>query len=270
MIRDRFEYHQPGSADEAVAVRGGDAAGAAVISGGTWTVPNMDQGITRPTHVVDLRRAGMSGVQAENGHVRIGPTTTYAQLSASPDTPPLLRAVADGITGGQQVRNRGTVGGSACYGNPASDVPGALVALEARMVIGSPRGQREVDAEGFFRGGFETAVGDDELLVGIVVARPAEGERQAYVKFKVAQGSWPIVTAGCRLDADGSIKRLVVGGAAATPVVVPPDLHDDASAAIEEPWSDVLAPAKYRKVSSTVIARRAVEAARATDTGAAQ
>jgi CO/xanthine dehydrogenase FAD-binding subunit len=266
MIRDRFAYHAPHSLEEATALLAEVGERATVLGGGTWVVPEMARGIRRPAHVVDLRRLDLAGTAAQNGHVTIGPRTTYAQLEAAAEVPPLLRTMAKGITGGAQIRNQGTIGGSACYANPGSDVPGALVALDATLTLASAGGDREVAAGDFFRGAYATDRRPDEVLTAIRVARVADGARQAYVKFKLVEGSWPIVTASCVTGEDGVIRSLVIGGAAGAPVQVDVSDGEDVAQrvvdAVVEPWSDALAPGEYRKVISGVIAKRAVLAAR--------
>lgn len=269
MIRDRFTFSAPRSADEAISVLAGAEEGAVLVGGGTWVVPEMTRGRRRPRHVVDLRRAGLSGVRVEDGHLSLGPMTTYSNLAASQDVPGLLRTLAQGVTGGAQIRNQGTLGGSACYANPASDVPAALLALAATFRMRRAAGERDVPAAAFFRAAFEADVSSDEVLVDIRMSRPRPGSRYGYVKFKLAEGSWPIVTAACIAGADGTVESLAVGGAAAVPVSVEvPDGADDeqimdaAREAVGDGWTDALADGTYRRRIAGVIAKRAVHAAR--------
>lgn len=270
MIRHHFRYHAPQTLQDAVDAVGGARGETAVIAGGTWVVPEMALARRRPSDVIDLRLIDLAGVSASNGTLVIGPRTTYTQLEAETQAPSLLRTLSAGITGGAQIRNQGTVGGSACYANPASDVPGALVGLDATLRLTSVRGERDVAAADFFQGAFATERQDDELLSAIVLPRPLPGTRYGYVKFKLTEGSWPIVTASCALDSHGAIAALVLGGAAATPIRVDPSsvvsddleqLSQTVSDAVLEPWSDALAVGKYRKAISGVIAKRAVQAA---------
>ncbi|MCS7475707.1 FAD binding domain-containing protein [Umezawaea endophytica] len=239
-----------------------------VVGGGTMVVPDMTHGRTSAAVVVDLSRAGLAGVTAGEDGAVVGAMTTYTDLITS--DVPLLSTVASGITGGPQIRNRGTAGGSACYANPASDVPACLVALGARMRLASAGGAREVPAAEFFLGGFRTARRPDEVLEAFVVP-PLGGAALGYLKFKLAEGSWPIVTAATFAPTGGPL-RIVVGGAAATPVAVDVDrpsvgsddpawrehvreaVHTALDAA--EPWTDVLAPAAYRRRIAPVIAAR--------------
>lgn len=270
MIRGVFEYHAPNTLEEVADLLAHGGEDTDVIGGGTWVVPEMTRGVRRPARIVDLRRVDLAGLAERDGHITIGPRTTYTQLERSDIAPELLRTMASGITGGPQVRNQGTIGGSACYANPASDVPGVLVALGATLRLTSARGEREVAAADFFRGAFTTDRSPDEVLSLIIVPTPADDVRYGYEKFKLVQGSWPIVTASCATEADGTINSLVIGGAATIPIRVEAggvtgDLDALAARvfdAVAEPWTDVLAPGKYRRAISGVIAKRAVVAAR--------
>jgi aerobic carbon-monoxide dehydrogenase medium subunit len=269
MIRDRFVYHSPSSEDEAaeLVVEHGDQA--EVVAGGTWVVPEMTQGRRRPRRVVDLARAGLAGVARENGHLRIGPTTTYTGVERSGEAPTLLRDMARGITGGAQIRNQGTIGGSLCYANPASDAPGALAALGARVQVRGPDTTREVTVEEFVTGPFTTILADDELVTAILIPARDDGTRFGYVKFKLCESSWPIVTAGAAVSGEGRLVALAVGGAAPRPYSLSVDGLDDgdveqaARDAMPEPYADVLASAPFRRHLAGVIAKRAVAAARA-------
>ncbi len=268
MILDRFEYLRPSNVDEVVtAITTEDEV--AIISGGTWVVPQMGQHVRRPKVVVDLSAAGLSGVSTNHDTISIGPSTTYTQLLEAGDTPPFLRKVASGITGGIQIRNAGTIGGSACFAYPPSDAPGALVTLNATMVLRSGEGQREVAATDFFLDALTTALRPGEFLEEILVPIADTERIFSYQKFRNVTGSTPIVTAGCIASEDGLAKRVVIGGAATTPVVV--DLAGDESedeiadltrSLISHPWSDALANANYRRHTAGTMATRAVRAVR--------
>lgn len=256
MISHPFAFFRPESLEEALALAAEHGADARALAGGTVLVPEMNRGALRPGAVIDLSRCGLG--RAAPG--RVGALATYRELAGLPG---LLGAAAAGVTGGAQVRNRATAGGSACYGNPSSDVPAVLVALEAVLVLVSVRGERRVPAAAFFVDAFATAAQPDELLVAIDLP-PGDGWRFGYRKLKFGESSWPIVTAAALVHADGRV-RVVLGGAAATPVAVEPggagELEEAVRAALVEPWSDVLADSAYRRRVAPVVARRALEAA---------
>jgi len=270
MIPHRFEYHAPRSLEEAVELVGSADGGTAILGGGTWVVVELNQGTRRPERVVDLRHAGLGTVERRDGATVFGATATYSAVLAA-DVPAVVREMARGVTGGAQVRNLGSLGGSACYANPASDVPGLVVGLAATMRLAGTSGEREVAAADFFRGAFASDVREGELLTEIVVPDLPPGSRAGYVKFKLCESSWPIVTATCVVGADGAVQRLALGGAQEIPLLVEQaagatdaaSVEAAAGAAVTDPWSDVLAPGEYRRSIAGVIAKRAYLAAAA-------
>ena len=251
-----MRYTRPSDVDDVTAaLADGDAV---VVGGGTMVVPDMTHGRVRPAAVVDLAKAGLAGITRGDGEWVIGAMTTYTELERS--DVPLLATVARGITGGPQIRNRGTVGGSASYANPSSDVPATLVALNARLRLAKAGGVREVAAADFFLGAFRTAREPGEVLTAITV--PDTDASVGYLKFKLVEGSWPIVTAATVV---GPTIRVVLGGAAARPVTVEvareswrEQLRPAVDRVLTEPWDDVLAPGHYRARIAPVIAARSV------------
>ena len=222
MIRRRFDYHAPDSLHEAIALV--SARDARCLAGGTWIVPLMTSGEIAPASIVDLRSAGLQYVRADGEAIVIGATATYSDLAGSElvrDRLSLLANVASSITGGAQIRNQATLGGSACYAFPSSEAPAAIVALGARMRLASSGSTREVGAREFFAGAFTTAVAEDELLHEIAIA-VSPGMRFGYYKLKLCQSSWPVATAAfaIELDAAGICRSAtaVLGGVAATPL----------------------------------------------------
>jgi carbon-monoxide dehydrogenase medium subunit len=271
MIPSVFDYQSPLSLAQAVGLLGEQSL---VLSGGTWAVPAMNRGEVRPAVVVDLRRLGLDRIGLSGGTVRIGATCTYAGLLASDVVArhlPLLRVMAAGITGGQQILNQGTLGGSVAAARPSSDALAVVVALGGRAVVASADGERRVEARDFFRGPRRTALGDRDLLVALEFPSAA-GLRSGYVKLKHGQSSWPIATAAVLLGPVGGRGQAVVvlGGLAGAPVVVrgiPADspvteaeIADATRQTIDsvaDLWTDVLAPAAYRAAVAPVLAVRA-------------
>ena len=279
MIAHPFRYCCPTTLAEAVRVMADHGTGAAVLAGGTWLVPQMSRAERRPDVVVDLRRLGLTGIAHEGDRLVLGASTNYEQLKSNEiirQRAPVLRIMAEGITGGQGVTAQGTIGGAACFGNPSSDVPGTLMALGARMRLASVAGTRDVTAQDFFTGPFQTARRPDEVLVAIVVEAAAEGAYAGYHKLKLSGSSWPVVTAACCVQKrDGSLHaRLSIGAAGPVPVaaeaILPPaagtatllSLADAAVANLSQGWSDELADAEYRLAVAPTVARRAVAALR--------
>lgn len=243
-----------------------------VIGGGTVIIPRITFGQETPTTVLDLSKANLDGVGVEDGLTILGAMTTYRALNrfdGDPTVARLLHKVANVVTGGPQIRNRGTVGGSASYANPGSDIPGALTALDARCELRSPDGIRNVPISEFFVGPFTTCLHSNEALTSIAFPSPVAA--CGYYKFKLSQSSWPIVTAASILKADGKI-QVAVGGLAGVPVLLQldypigaadPEWRDHVRTLLQDPldaagglWTDELAPGTYRaRITPTIIAR---------------
>lgn len=274
MITNVFRYEMPRTIQDAVAILAEAPETTTVVGGGTWVVPEMSQHCRKPTAVVELRRAGVGSVTCDGEVTTIGAATTYSEAMASEHTPVMLRTLCEGITGGRQVQGQGTIGGSACYAYPSSDVPGGLVALGATMNIRSASGSRQVPSDEFFVDAFATCLQADELLASIAIDAQVASRPAAHVKFRVAEGSSPIVTASCVADASGAITSVTIGGATTVPFTasIAPDADADRVAAavrplITNPWEDVLATGNFRRHVAGVMAWRAVSAARKSTTG---
>jgi len=285
MISASFRYETPSSAAEAAGLLN---AGAQVMGGGTWVVPALNHGVRQPKVIIDLRRAGLGGIERDGDTVRVGATCTYADVLTSPLVAtelPLLKTMALGVTGGRQILNQGTIGGSVAAARPSSDAPAVVVALGGRVVVLGPDGGRVVDADTFFVGPERTALGSNEIVVALEFSS-ARGLHVGYSKLKHGASSWPIVTAAAVLrDADaagGPAVAVTLGGIAGAPLSV--DLGDclvdgqveenrartaiaEQVDLIEAPWSDVIASAEYRRAVAPVVGVRAVRMAAGSTAG---
>lgn len=205
MIPAAFEYERVTSADEALAllVEHGDEA--KLLAGGMSLLPLMKLRLSTPTVVVDVGRVTeLSYIRDERDHLAVGALTRHRDLETSDLLArecAVLRAVA-GQVGDNQVRHRGTIGGSVAHGDPASDLPAALLALDARFVVRGPGGERIIGAADFFLGFLETALGPDELLVEIRVPR-AGGAGFGFEKINRRAQDYAIV---------GAVAARVAGG----------------------------------------------------------
>lgn len=227
-----YSYLAPASEDELCEALRTARQPMAVIGGGTMVIPRITFGQETPATVLDLSKVHLDGVGQADGITTVGAMTPYRslhQFDGDPTIARLLHKVALVVTGGPQIRNRGTVGGSASFANPGSDIPGALAALGARFELRSPSGSRTLPFTEFFVGPFTTGLEADEVLVSISFASPLAA--CGYYKFKLSQSSWPIVTAASILQTDDRL-RVALGGLAGRPVVLQldrPDRVDDAA-----------------------------------------
>jgi carbon-monoxide dehydrogenase medium subunit len=165
-----FEYVRAGTVQEALAALVRFDGEARVLAGGQSLMPLMNMRMLRPAGIVDINGIGeLAGIRREEGKVVIGALTRYEAIEHSevvaahlPLVAVAIRKVAD-----RQVRNRGTLGGSLCHSDPAAQMPLCARTLRATMTVVGPNGRREIPAEEFFVGPYETAVDPLEVLVAI-------------------------------------------------------------------------------------------------------
>lgn len=174
-----FAYHRPGSVADAVKAVGG-SSDAKILAGGQTLLPTLKQRLASPADLIDLGGvAELKGIKMEGDGVTIGAMTTHAEVAASPVVKgaiPALASLAGGI-GDNQVRNRGTIGGSLANNDPAADYPSAVLGLNATIRTN----KREIKADDFFKGLFETALGDGEIITAVHFPKP---EKAGYAKFR--------------------------------------------------------------------------------------
>jgi carbon-monoxide dehydrogenase medium subunit len=271
VIPAAFEYVRADSADHAVSLMGEHGEDAKFLAGGMSLIPLMKLRLATPTVLVDVGRVtDLSYVRDGGDHVAIGALTRHRDLETSTLLATecgVLRAVAAEV-GDNQVRHRGTLGGSAAHGDPASDLPAVLLALDASFVVRGPGGERTIPATDFFQGFLETALAPDELLCEIRVPKTGANGFN-YQKFNRRAQDWAIVGAVAARVNGGTNVALV--NMASTPVRatgVEQALAQGASAADAaghaaegtEPTQDLNASPEYREHLARVLVRRALEA----------
>ena len=275
MIPAPFDYQRASSVDEAVGLLTTHGDEAKLLAGGHSLLPLMKLRLAAPTVLVDIGRIGDLSYVEDNsaGVVRIGALTRHHDLSTSDvlrSQVPLLAHVA-GQIGDPQVRHRGTIGGSVAHGDPASDLPAALLALRATMVVRGPGGEREIAADDFFTGFLETALAPDEVLTEIrVPAVPGVG--WAFEKFNRRAQDWAIVGVTAVLgngSAGPGVGLVNMGSLPLRAAGVEDALRSGSSAADAaaradegtEPPDDLNASPEYRRHLAQVLVRRALETA---------
>ncbi len=271
------EYVRPASVEEALAALGANA-GARVLAGGQTLINVLKHRAASVELLVDVSRLDeLRFIDVRpDGSATIGAATTYAELERSAElrtAQPMIGEVAAGAVD-RQVRARGTIGGNACFADPASNYPPLLVALDASMEIAGPQGSRSVPAAEFFLGIWRTAVGAGELLRAITLP-PLDGAGVGYRSLQLAADSWALARAAVWLRGGEEVEavRVVLGCVAGTPVrasateamlVGGPASAEAVSAAAAvageglEPPSDVHASSSYRREMAAVMAKRAL------------
>jgi carbon-monoxide dehydrogenase medium subunit len=271
MIPAPFDYVRAGSVEEAIAALGEHGDDAKLLAGGMSLLPLMKLRLSTPAVLVDVGRIrDLSYVRDAGDHLAVGALTRHRDLETSEllgEQCGALRAVAAEV-GDNQVRHRGTIGGSVAHGDPASDLPALLLALDATFVIRGMGGERTIEAHDFFHGFLETALEPDELLSEIRVPK-LPGAGFSYQKFNRRAQDW--ATVGAIAVRNGG-SRVALVNMASTPVRatgVEEALASGASAAEAaeraaegtEPPSDLNATSEYREHLARVLVRRALEAA---------
>lgn len=162
-----FDYHPVQTVDEAIALLQEYGDEAKVLAGGHSLLPTMKLRLSQPSHLIDIGRVnGLSYIREEDNVIAVGALTTYTSMARSELLRRHFAALADAasVIGDQQVRNRGTLGGSAAHSDPAGDMPAIILALKTHIVVQGPNGRRTISADDFFVDTFTTALQPDEIL----------------------------------------------------------------------------------------------------------
>ncbi|WP_127782061.1 xanthine dehydrogenase family protein subunit M [Rhodococcus sp. X156] len=270
MIPAEFDYVRAGSVEEALSLLAQHGDEAKLLAGGHSLLPLMKLRMAVPGVLVDIGGlAELRYVRVEADEVAIGALTRDNELHTSTVAQaevPLLAHVA-GQVGDPQVRARGTLGGSLVHGDAASDLPTAVLALGGTLVVQGPQGTRTVAATEFFRGFFETAVGEDEMLVEVRVPRTGH-LGWGYEKFTRRANDWPIIAAAA---VDGRVALANMGPTVLRATATEQALAGgasiaDAAALADEgtsPTADMHASQDYRRHLARELTRRALESAAA-------
>jgi len=278
-----FDYYRARTLTEAQELLASHP-GAKVLAGGHSLIPLLKLRLAAPVAVVDIGRVSeLRGLSPVGDAIRIGALTTHAELARSADVRHAAPALADAaaLVGDPAVRNRGTIGGNVAHADPASDLPIALVALDAEMIAAGPRGERRVPARDFFTGLMTTALGADEILAAVLVPVQTAAQGSAYVKFAHPASRFAVIGVAAAVERkkgkcnsarvaiggllphvrrSQTVERTIVGtpgdaaAVAAAAAAVSKDLGRDVT-------GDIFASAEYRAAVAPVYVRRALTGA---------
>jgi carbon-monoxide dehydrogenase medium subunit len=280
MIPAAFAYDRPATLDEAIGLLGGDDV--KILAGGQSLLPLLKLRLAGAGTLIDIGRIReLRGIRdTADGGIAIGALTTYRELEESAKaTRYACLAEALPRIGDLQVRNRGTIGGSAAHADPASDIPAVLLALDATFVARSKSGERKIPAGSFFQGAFQTALVDGELLTEILIQPASQALGSAYRKLAQPASGYSIVGVAAVVGRSGgkisttNIGVTGVGDVAYRASAVESALigSDGSAAAIaaaaahatdgQTVAGDIHADSAYRAQMATVYVRRAIEGA---------
>jgi aerobic carbon-monoxide dehydrogenase medium subunit len=279
MIPAAFDYAVAESVDDAIRLLGEGGEDARLLAGGHSLLPLMKLRFAAPSLLVDLRKVDeLRGIEAGDDSFRIGALTRHAELQTRDDLG-LIATVAREIAD-QQVRNRGTIGGSLAHGDAAADLPAVLLAMGGSVIVRGAGGEREIAAEDLFQGYLTTSIEPGEVLTEVRVPSLA-GYGHGYEKFNRRSEDWAMVGV-CALvkSADGVCEDVRIGlthmastplrASAAEDALRGQPLDDEHIAAAADlaadgtsPQADLNATADYKRHLARVLTRRALTTAAA-------
>lgn len=279
MIPRPFELHSPSTVSEAISLlKSKDDA--KVLAGGQSLVPLMKLRLVSPANLVDLGRIrGLSYIKQGKGCLLIGAMTTHNEVATSTSVMKKCATLSETARqiGDNQVRNRGTIGGTISHADPAGDIPAAVVALDAELRVAGPRRSRVIKAKDFFEDILTTSLERDEILIEVKV--PVFPPKSGGAYLKLGRGASDLATVGVAavitLDKAGACKdaRLGLAGVGSTPiratkaedVLKGKALSDglvaeagERASEMSNPSSDIRGSAEYKREMVKVYVRRAI------------
>jgi aerobic carbon-monoxide dehydrogenase medium subunit len=280
-----FDYRQPETPEEALALLHDLGEDARIIAGGTALVIMLKQRLLMPECLISLQKVRpLDYVDASNGDVRLGALATHRTIEQSPIVRTRLPSLAETFhhVATVRIRNVATVGGALAHADPNQDSPAMLMALDARVRLATTTGTREVPLDAFFTDYYETVRQPDELVSEVVVPVPAPHSGSVYLKF-LPKTADDYATVGVAASVTVDLRtqtcvdcRIAMGCVASTPVRAPEAeavvrgerltqaLAQEAGALAQrrtDPISDARGSADYKRAMAGVFVRRALEQA---------
>lgn len=269
-----FAYKKARTLDEAIALLG-EHPDARLLAGGQSLIATLNMRLSAPSLLIDINGIdGLDGIVEKDGVIEIGALTRHASAERSEAIATHAPLIAHAMPhiGHPAIRNRGTLGGSIAFADPAAELPACLLALGGEVDAMGPKGKRSIKAEDFFEGLFETALGPQDVLTAIRLPAATKHTRIGFAELARRHGDYAIVGLAATARADGnglSDVRLAYFGVGATPVrarkaetaltggVIDDKRLDAAIAALDlDPHDDVQATASVKKHLAGVLLRR--------------
>jgi carbon-monoxide dehydrogenase medium subunit len=264
-----FAYKKARSLAEAVALLG-EHKDARLLAGGQSLIATLNMRLSAPSLLIDINGiGGLDGTTQKNGKVEIGALVRHAQAERSELVAKYAPLIARALPhiGHAAIRNRGTLGGSIAFADPAAELPACLLALDGEIEATGPKGRRTIRAQDFFRGLFETALGPQDVLTGIRVPAATKDSRVGFAELARRHGDYAIVGLAASARADGkglADVRLAFFGVGVTALrarkaeaALASGNVDAAVAALDlNPQDDVQASAAVKKHLAGVLLRR--------------
>ncbi|HEY0223474.1 MAG TPA: xanthine dehydrogenase family protein subunit M [Pseudolabrys sp.] len=264
-----FAYKKPRSLEEAVALLG-EHHDARLLAGGQSLIATLNMRLSAPTMLIDINGiGGLDGISHKGGMIEIGALVRHVQAEHSEIIAKFAPLVARAMPhiGHAAIRNRGTLGGSVAFADPAAEMPACLLALDGEVEAAGLGGKRTIKAADFFKGLFETALGPQDVLTAIRLPAATAQTRLGFAELARRHGDYAIVGLAASARADGkgfTDVRLAYFGVGATPVRAMQSegalARGDVEGAVEaldlEPHDDVQATGAVKKHLAGVLLRR--------------
>ena len=263
-----FAYARARTVDEAIALLG--EKDAKLLAGGQSLIASLNMRLSAPALLIDINGiGGLDGIAKKGDTVEIGALTRHAGAERSDvigqHAPLIARAMPH--VGHVAIRNRGTLGGSIAFADPAAELPACLLSLGGEVEVSGPKGRRRVKADDFFKGLFETALGPQDMVTAIRVPAAGRDTRAGFAELARRHGDYAIVGLAASAKADGkNLKdvRLAFFGVGATPVrakkseaaLAGGDVEAAVAALDLDPPDDVQATGAVKKHLAGVLLRR--------------
>jgi len=281
MLPSSFDYHRPTSIDEALDLLASLGDDAKVLAGGQSLIPMMKLRFAAPSHLIDINRIdGLDAIEEVGDELHIGALVRHNQLVSSEligSRYPMIAAAAPQIAD-PLVRNLGTIGGSLTHCDPSGDLGAVMLAANARVVLTSKEGEREVPVTEFLADTFQSSIAPNELLTKVRITSPTGPYGGAYLKLERKIGDFATVAVATRLMlTNGSIGAAGIGltsvgltnikATAAEEALIGQAPSDDLfaeagrlAAAASSPVSDVRGSEAYKRHMVDVYVRRGLAA----------
>jgi aerobic carbon-monoxide dehydrogenase medium subunit len=277
VIPPEFEYERAGSVDEAISALSEGGEDAKLLAGGHSLLPLMKLRLAAPSLLIDIGGIGeLRGFERENGGWKVGALTTHAMLQDAEEMGVVAHAAS--LIADQQVRNRGTIGGSMAHGDPASDMPTVALAMEGEVTVRGSGGERRIAAADLFQDFLTTALGQDEVLTSVHLPS-MDGYGWGYQKFTRRAEDWAMVGVVAMVkDNGGTCEDVRVGfthmgttplrASATEEALRGQSLSDEGIASAAEqaaegtdPPGDLNATTEYKQHLARVLTKRALQEA---------
>jgi carbon-monoxide dehydrogenase medium subunit len=236
----KFKYVRAESLEQALELLNRHGEDARILAGGQSLMPTLNMRLSQPEILIDINRLDeLKGISSEGGRVRIGALTRHAEVLASPIVARDLPLIAEAMphVAHVAVRNRGTFGGSIALADPAAEMPACVVALGATLVVQSVDGRRDIAADDYFKGLYETERRANEMLVEVLIPIEQPGTVSVFMELARRHGDFAIAGLACHARFDGDVvadARLVYFASEDKPTTGTQAM----AAIVGKPWSD--------------------------------